>query len=200
MTTRQPSITDAINFDDALEFSYSAYHAEAIDYLCLFRSAALTLKAYFFDAGSNDQVIVPHNHRYSFDTRVVAGQLVEHKYGASYAPFGEDLTRWRYDCIVDGGTGFSEESPERLCLRSWRRHCAGSGYFNAAHSDIHTLTKVQPGTILLLTQYADQGPAHTFGWSNTPPACADKYRRMERADVARFAERLDAAMRAGGAT
>jgi hypothetical protein len=191
MQTRQPTIGEAINLEHALEFSYSSYHAEAISYLCLFRSTGVTLKAYFFDEGSNDSVVVPHTHRYDFDTRVVAGWLTEVRY-AEYA--GEVTTRWRYDCIADGGKGFSEDIRARIQESSAEYYSAGESYQNRAHADIHTLREVKPGTILLLAQYADKSPAHTYGWSDTRPACEDKYEKMGVREVLQRIDQLQSAL------
>lgn len=188
MTTRQPTIFDAINMHDALEFSYGDYHADKLDYLCLFRSTGLTVKAYFVDGGSNDDILCPHNHRYDFTTRVVHGSLEEVQYARGHSPRALALTRYRYDCIADGGVGFEAEGSDYLRPLSPKTYLPGDTYSNFAHTSIHTLRKIVPGTILLLTQYADVGVPYTFGWGTQAPVC--EYRKMERAEVLRRVEQL----------
>jgi hypothetical protein len=195
--TRQPTILDALNMEHALEFSYRAHHAECLDYLCLFRSTGLTLKAYFFDEGSADDVVVPHNHRYDFDTRVVRGSLCEQRfYTAQSGMECNRFLRWSFNTPVDGGVGF--HAPEYSYLypedQVKKRHSAGESYFNRAHADIHTLTAVEPGTILLITQFADRSPWTTFAWSDIKPRTAGLYDKMTRAQVIARAEQLQKAM------
>lgn len=196
MPTRQQSLIDAINWDHAREFSYAAHHNEALDYVCLFRSVGLTLKAYFFDDGCKGEAAVPHTHRYDFDTRVLAGSVHETRFSPSGEPPFE-YEGFRYDCIVEGGSGFTSLGPAPLRIESITRYEDGDVYTNRAHNDIHTLGDVEPGTIILLTQYADVGPKTTYGWSkNGPPNMDGIYRPMDGATLKRRVERLRAVLEA----
>lgn len=197
MTTRQPTILDAINIEHALEFSYTDYHAVGVNYLCLFRSTGVTLKAYFFDAGSNDDILCPHNHRYDFESRVLWGSLEEVQYvrGPQKRMPHLKLNRYRYDCIAEGGVGFEEEAPSILTELTHKTYLPGDSYSNYAHTSIHTLRKIVPGTVLLLMQFADVGVPYTFGWGTQEPVC--EYRKMERAEVLRRVELLHAVLSNG---
>lgn len=196
--TRQPSVLDALNIEHAREFSYAAHHSSAIDYLCLFRSAALTLKAYFFDRGQNDSVAVPHTHRYDFDTRVVAGALTEVRYRTRGSHGSWTSTRrFAYLPIVDGG-GFTDAGEDRISEVSRALYRAGQTYSNRAHLDIHTLRDVSPGTILIITQYADDTDGHTYAWSCETPRTEGLYRRMSEREIRLRAEQLHAVLQSGG--
>ncbi len=193
--TRQPSILDAINFEHALEFSYNDYHSQKLDYLCLFRSKLLTFKAYFFDEGSVDDLIVPHNHRYSFDTHVLAGQLDEVRYISNLRLEGlrsRLYSKYMYESPLDGGSGFWSKGNQWLTSES-TRYYPGQGYHNRAHEDIHTLQNVLPGTILLVTQYQDVEPSGTFAWSTDSkrPSTEGLYNKMRPADVLRRIDQLE---------
>jgi hypothetical protein len=193
VTTRQPSILDALNMEHALEFSYRCYHSEKLDYLCVFRSTHLTIKAYFFDEGSNDEVVVPHTHRYDFDTRVVRGSLAEARYsgdidhGIEYTPL--DYQHGRGFEVIGGCRSFLAHE-----LKVYR---AGQSYSNRAHEDIHTLLRVEPGTVLLLNQYQDKGRANTTAFSRKGrplPTTTGLYERMTRGQVMARADQLQTAL------
>lgn len=198
MGTRQQRLPAAINMDHAREFSYQAHHTEGLDYLCLFRSVGLTLKAYFFDDAIEGEVAVPHTHRYDFDTRVLAGSVYELRFEErGRAPYVYE--KYHYDCIVEGGTGFTSTGLAPLQCSSRRQYIAGDCYSNRAHADIHTLSDVTPGTIILLNQYADRGQATTYGWSkNGPPNMAGIYRKMDESALRRRVEQLQAVLEGGG--
>ena len=201
--TRQPSIGDAINREHALEFSYADYHDPGLDYLCLFRSTGLTLKAYFIDDGSKGDILIPHNHRYSFDSRIIAGSLVETQYVESLTKpcflVADQVMKYRYDCIADGGAGYDEATEVWLMKTStsrYTRYAAGvdGAYNNYAHKNIHTLSEIDPGTIILLTQYADEGSRYSYGYGHKFPECV--YRKMSPRDVEIRIEQLHEAMKA----
>jgi hypothetical protein len=54
--------------------SFRNFHAKGLDYLCLHRSEALTIKAYFYAGEAGSEVVCPHDHRYPFSTHIVAGE------------------------------------------------------------------------------------------------------------------------------
>lgn len=214
---RQPSLREAINLEHALEFSYRSHHSAKLDYLCLFRSTALTIKAYFFDEGSDDAVVVPHTHRYDFETHVLCGQLVEARFAelplhftgteqstvVGVAGFQHErpttalrYMRWAYRPVVEGG-GFSGTDWCALAQLSLTEYRKGGSYRNRAHLDVHTLLDVMPGTVLLLTQYADVGPATTVAYSlgARRPETDGLYERMTRAQVESRIDRLQTVMK-----
>jgi hypothetical protein len=137
----------------AAENSVINHHVNGMDYLCLHRCSALTVKLYFIDPsnialGSNAYLVTPHTHRYSFESTVLAGRL-QHltfrecggsRYDASeYSP----ETRTRY------GTGDCD-----LEIRARDLHEMGSDYW-CGTSDIHTLIVPDDPVLLGLVQFAD---------------------------------------------
>lgn len=142
--------------------SYRNYHTEGLDYLCLLRSPALTVKAYFFreDLATNGRgwMVWPHNHRYAFEHLTLCGVIRHFRFRVSTGREAPLDPWWLHlynpevraatpvmQCEVEGG------APEIL----------GPGmHFRMEPDVIHTLT-VDPGfsAIALQLQYADQrGP------------------------------------------
>lgn len=74
-----------VHLDEILAHSFTDFHAKGLDYLCLLRSPEITVKAYFFegDVASAPEVVVPHDHRYCFNTRVLGRCYTSHssRYG-----------------------------------------------------------------------------------------------------------------------
>lgn len=194
MTTRRQGIADAINWEHAKEFSYREHVAQGLDYLCLFRSEQLTIKAYFWDDGCIPKFVVPHNHRYDFDSRLVCGSLREIKY-MEHADFGERINRYKYDCIVDGGRGFFGPVLVNLVELSNRSYGPRDAWSNKAHVDIHTLAAIEPGTILLQTQYADKPPMRTLAWAHEIPNTDNVYRPMDEERIEMRVSQLQEALR-----
>ena len=167
--------------------SFRNFHAKGLDYLCLKRTANLTLKAYFYsrpdDAGS--EVVCPHDHRYPFVTKVLTGKSGHLRYlepppwiaaGLIYQCFN-----WRTP--LNGGEGFEWSREARLQCVEHETHRAGDSYF-CQPDDIHTITIQEPDTVLLLYQLADRLPidcaTSTFvpGSSSEPPSLAGLYDKM----------------------
>ena len=73
---------DTLDVDEVKSNSFKDFHAKGLDYICLFRSPELTLKAYFFSEGMESQkvgeVVSPHDHRYNFFTQCYSGRIENH--------------------------------------------------------------------------------------------------------------------------
>lgn len=202
--TRQPTVLDSINLQDAQEFSRVGHRSEAVDYLCLFRSTGLTIKVYFFDDGVETDIVVPHTHRYDFTARVVCGHVREVRY--SYADPDEPgsfvTSRWVYNSPVEGGNGFElDVDDDHIVMSANRIYVPGGVYTGVAHSSIHTLTQVFPGTIVMVYQYADVGADHMHAWSAEKPKIEGSLgRKMSAEEVLKRARQLQRALDPENAT
>src|SRR6185312_12218927 len=105
-------ITDAM-MAHLLANSYRNYHAKGLDYLCLRRSAELTLKIYFFDnpAHETSDVVCPHDHRYDSNTAVIRGGAINVIWrpangGAKDMNAAKRFDAFRWYTPLNGGRGF----------------------------------------------------------------------------------------------
>lgn len=149
-----------MTFEEILANSYQDFHTKGFDYLCVKRTPAHTVKLYFFDSEASDlpEVVAPHNHRYSFVTRVLAGSVDNIRYersGHQGRP-GRLYERFDYMTPLNGGDGFTWTDTERLVWYRRDTYRPGSVHSHEPR-DVHTI-KVNPGTILMLHQYEDELP------------------------------------------
>lgn len=169
----KPQITEGM-MQHLLVHSYRNYHAKGLDYLCLQRSEHLTLKVYFFDnpAFEAGEVVCPHDHRYNFSTTVIRGSATNQL----WAPLAKvqvkpsaDLhfDRFRWYTPLNGGRGFQHDGVAALKLDSAIAYGPGATYMSS-HATLHTLAKVQPGTILVLEQGRDLLPADAPTYTYVP--------------------------------
>lgn len=144
--------------EDMAANSYRNFHARGLDYLCLFRSPELTRKVYFFDGDVRKlpEVVMPHDHRYAFTTRVLSGQVANRFYARDVRG-GEVFERFDYMTPLNGGDGFIWKETVSLRCTFDRTYAAGEHYHCQA-SDIHTIQVHSEGSVILLDQYADDVP------------------------------------------
>lgn len=147
-----------IDLDEVLENSYRDFHVKGFDYLCLKRSPDETIKVYFFDGdvSRSPEVVIPHDHRYAFQSDILSGRCVNRKYVR--APIGSFASkvyeRFDYLTPLNGGSGFTWR--EACALREFDNfeYRAGDGYRMGAEG-IHTIQITAPETVLCLHQFAD---------------------------------------------
>lgn len=175
--------------------SYRNFHVKGFDYLCLKRSPELTRKVYFFGDNLADlpEIVMPHDHRYAFNTAVIAGSLINHTYAPSY--YGPVFDYFRFLTPLNGGDGF--EWAGEVMLRRSTSHRYGKGQsYCSFRSDIHTLQVLRPDTIIMLDQYEDAVPvgvptsAYRLAGSRTPPNLDGLYDRMDPDHALRLLARL----------
>ncbi len=144
----------AIDLDHAVENSFRDYHVKGFDYLCVRRSPTETVKLYFFDGDITrlPEVVNPHDHRYDFDTWVLAGAS-ENVWFAEDSR-GQVFNRFRYRTPLNGGDGFSFAGETRLAETDRLRREAGGHYFMRA-DELHTIRIVENETVLMLRQRED---------------------------------------------
>ena len=187
------------DLDTVVANSFFDFHSKGMDYVCLKRTDALTIKAYFFDEDSFKdaaEVVNPHNHRYDFQTQVLAGQLIDFRFEVrDFAPLREDpYQQFSWHTPLNGGTGFQWWRSCWLEQIAMRRVRAGHHLFSPAETN-HTI-KVDRETVLLLYQFADKIPHHwatnTYvkGYDKEPPSINDLYRKPSTDEVVKRLKHL----------
>lgn len=156
-------MTDAqsVNLDEVLANSYRDFHVKGFDYLCLKRTPTETIKAYFFDGdvAHLPEVVIPHDHRYAFSTKVLAGQSRNRRYlrGLRGLADARPFEAFNYLTPLNGGDGFSWSHTDWLMEVEDTPYLVGETYDQRA-DEIHTIQITGQGTILLLKQGADVVP------------------------------------------
>ena len=115
----------------------------------------LTVKLYFCDTYVENlsEVVSPHDHRYDFDTFVVAGEYTDFTYREDAN--GEVFERFEYRTPMLGGDGFTWSNESRLAVSDEYTMKAGDLFSHQAEN-IHTIRINQAGTVLCLMQYSDR--------------------------------------------
>lgn len=156
--------TEKLLEETILPNSYRNFHAKGFDYLCLKRTPELTLKAYFFegDVSKLPEVVMPHDHRYAFQTYCLSGAV--RNWGFESPDGGRDyecasrMDAFAYLTPLNGGDGFTWIAEVELakfadCYRS------RGGSYRLERDDLHTIQIAADQTVLLLAQFADEiGP------------------------------------------
>lgn len=145
----------------AAEHSFENYHARGLDYLCLFRTGRMTVKAYFVRrerlADPNGLIVWPHTHRYAFESWVL-GEIDHHTYltersefvvreNAKYSPVVVYDYTAEDRALVPVGRSYLREHTETLM---------SGAYFRLTEDDVHSISLGDsPRAVLLQIQYAD---------------------------------------------
>lgn len=170
-----------IAVDHVVAHSYRDFHAKGVDYICLKRSPAETLKLYFLDGDVSKlpEVVLPHDHRYDFSTYVVAGEMenVWYREGCH----GKLFQRFKYRTPLNGGSGFTYD--HGIHLAETRRTKFGPGdCYLMAFWQIHTIKMLANETVLFLRQYDDridlETPSHTYSENGQAPSLDGLYNRF----------------------
>jgi hypothetical protein len=139
-----------------LDNSFKDFHVKGFDYICLKRSWERTDKFYFFEGevAQAPEVVHPHDHRYDFISKVLAGRVTNFHY--VYDPDGEPIEEFAYRTPLLGGNGFTWKQSTRLKRTRANDYSWGQMYW-MAHTDFHTI-RVTPSTVLHLVQFHDMVP------------------------------------------
>ena len=170
----------------ALDNSYRNFHAKGMEYICLKRSPKLTVKLYVFDGDVSKlpEVVNPHDHRYPFDTAVVAGSMQNMLYRPGES--GEVFQTFDYMTPLNGGNGFTWR--EERALEEYNRQTLhrGQSYLMDA-AGIHTIRMLEDQTVLVLRQYEDvvplDQPTLTFTHEKEPPSLSGLYERWTEGEL-----------------
>lgn len=175
----------SVQLEEVLRNSYCDFHAKGLDYLCLGRTAEQVHKVYFFDERQlNPEVVNPHDHRYDFTTRVLAGELVNWRYEETDLndPHGVVHERFAWMSPLIGGNGFTWDSFRRIAQKSAELYSAGMSHSHMA-DELHTIGIAKAGTVVEITQGFDvvplDQPTYTYTKSLEPPFLSGLYRDME---------------------
>lgn len=139
--------------------SFKDFHAKGLDYICLVRTPQLTRKVYFLngDVTKVPEVVNPHDHRYAFQTRVLAGAMLDHTYSPTCGEMGDVYQKFDYRTPLNGGNGFTYVEEVKLFKRSSEKAERGQRLWRDADT-IHTIQMLQDQTVLLLDQFEDTVP------------------------------------------
>ncbi len=172
----------------ALRHSFRDFHVKGLHYVSLPMARGPGFKkVYFFenDAATDGPLVMPHDHRYNFGTKVLAGQLENVLY-KPVSKRGMRFNRFSYRTPLNGGDGFTWESEVLLGVQSRNLYKAGEKY-GSMHSQIHTLANIKAGTILVLAQYPDvlplDVPTTAYAVEREPPSLSGLYSKMDGNEI-----------------
>lgn len=166
--------------------SYKNFHAKGFHYLCLYRSPELTRKVYIAEDHVTEmpEVVNPHDHRYNFRTEVLAGSVTNLLYttppkdGFAQRRFTSAgvFQHFDYRTPLLGGNGFTWRGETELGVLSEHTYTPTRAYLMNEY-ELHTIRINQPGTVLLLDQYADvvadDAPTSTYFPDTNAPDLTD---------------------------
>lgn len=147
-----------LDLSEAVRHSCMDHHVRGLHYLCLQRRPDLTIKLYVTDPyqishDHNGFLLNPHDHRYSFHSFVLNGDMENVTFHED-CPDGKNGQWDRMQWHAEAKT-FSLVHPTFLRVESVKRYGVGDGYFLEPH-ELHTIrVNKHRHTALLLFQYAD---------------------------------------------
>lgn len=165
-----------VSLRSVLDNSFKNFHARGLDYICLHRSADYTLKLYYLngDVAKLPEAVNPHDHRYSFQTKVLAGELADFCWRQTDT--GESFEMFHWDTPLNGGDGFSWADRVDLTVTETAMVETG-GVLRRSHDAIHTIRPLSDQTVLMLEQFEDVvpvgQPTRTFIRSDGPAKAPD---------------------------
>lgn len=173
-----------VRLSEIVEHSFKDYHARGVHYLCLSRTPKLTTKLYLFDEGIKPTALVfPHDHRYHFQTWVIAGEVGNVWYYESPHPTlakaFDPYHRFRWATVLKGGKGFSYDGETQLAEANYTTYGQFSTYMMKPE-EIHTLKILRPETALLILQgpSISTKPTRTFCFDKEPPSLDGLYSKF----------------------
>ena len=186
-------VTRYFDIDAMVRNSVKNMHQKGMHYINLHREDDYTVKLYFFDGDVSrlPEVVSPHDHRYSFRTRVVTGSVSNFIFEES--PLGEVYNQFDFLTPMLGGNGFTFNRETRLLELERRTYRKGAGYYMGAE-EYHTIKIEASGTILELTQYEDEvpvgSPTSTFFRGDAPSLDNGLYESFTADELTMFMCRL----------
>ena len=178
--------------DHMIENSYQNFHVKGFDYLCLKRSPHLTEKVYFFDGdvAKLPEVVNPHDHRYNFETTVLAGEMSD----ISYRLLNEERKKKPGPGVVMPYHQFNWYSPlnggegavyvRDVFLYEIRHiNLRPGNCLRTNATNIHTIRIHTDQCVIKLKQYSDiipyDRPTRLFMNEKKPPDLNGLYERMD---------------------
>ena len=174
-----------LDIDAVLENSFKNFHTKGFDYICLKRSAAYTQKLYFFDGDASKlpEVVNPHDHRYDFTTKCIAGEVENIIYEEDQER-GNTFQVYKYFTPLNRGKGFKWAGETRLTEKSRESYKPGDNYF-MTHDQLHTIRMVKNETVIMLGQFEDVVPVGepTRTFAQTMPSLEGLYDRFTADEI-----------------
>jgi hypothetical protein len=157
-----------LNPQTVAEHSCFDHHVVGMDYLCLHRSDKLTVKLYFIDpkhinAPAGDDLVIPHTHRYAFESTVLAGKLGHMQFEECGATDhnAEEVERFTYVPEAKTRIGGLQAHIRLIQSVDHRSHLNPSYWCDT--KTIHTLAVPREQVLLGLVQFADTVPtSHVY--------------------------------------
>lgn len=142
----------AMNIETIAENSFFNFHAKGLDYICLRRDPGGETHKLYFLPENRDGIVAPHNHRYDFQTQLLAGEVEDVRYTQDHLmEQGDQYFEHEWYTPLSGGYGASPYSePVRLRRKtSVVASRPGDTWHTKAHR-IHTLRPLKPSVIFLI--------------------------------------------------
>ncbi len=181
-----------VDVAEAAKHSVLDHHVPGLDYLCLHRSLRLTVKVYLMDPERlrpqcEGYLVHPHDHRYAFDTHVLAGFVTHTTFQVGRGGAGSC-----YAYLPTAHSFVPSAEQYELTARSTSTYVPGESY-HVAVPTVHTIEvpRERP-TCLLLLQYADEHDQATrcFSWFGAPVVQPGCYRSPSLGETAALVERV----------
>lgn len=180
---------------DVADNSFENYHAFGVSYLCLHRSAALTVKVYFFspdtERNSYGWLVWPHNHRYEFESFTLLGEVKNLWFEVSEVEKRQPF--WLHSYLAED----RKATPVLpIGLKTIANDTIGEGEsFKMGIGDIHTLALPagHKETIVAQLQYHDRTDRTVMISPEKAPQCGERlelYAKMPPARCYDRAQRL----------
>lgn len=189
------------DIDTIIKHSFKDYHVKGFDYLCLHRSEDITIKLYLFDGdvAKASEVVNPHDHRYNFQTLVLAGTLVNLIFVPTRDVSYPEYATFAYRTPLNGGNGFSEVGRNFLRLSHSTKY-SKTRFCTSRHDQLHTIRVGSSQTALLLYQGPDvlgmREPTTTYVPPGKPaPSLSGLYNRFTRDEIRDRIAKLSRIMR-----
>lgn len=195
-------LISTINPDFSRRNSFEGYHTKGLDYLCLFRSPRLTVKAYLtdpweftgtdlgmmdIDGWDGTGVVNPHDHLYPFTQFLIAGEATNVRFSRSTnATYQRQFMLRQWDPVKrqmigdEVETALEVEDVQRLTM-------PGDAYY-LGRGAVHTISLPRGQRNILVTlqqQSSHERPGSVFYRPGRPPyVTPDLYRPMGAAKFA----------------
>lgn len=194
------NLLGSIDWDRAVEDSYTHFHVRGLSYLNLLRTGRLTVKLYTFDhvqLNAQGYLAHPHTHGYNFTHRTMIGDITNHKFAIAY---GNDWDMYSFMTPLNGGAGLTKMVPCGLEAVG-KELCGPHQSYYLDHSEIHTISTTDDYAAAMLIQFHDVAPGSPtvmFAPADESPNCSNGlYQRMNASDGRQMIEQYNDMLEGG---
>lgn len=189
------NLLQTLDYDEAVKHSYKDYHTKGLNYLCLHRNLALTIKLYYFREGeyknnADNMLVNPHNHAYNFSTYCLFGTACNYNFEKIEGKGWHEL-EYATPLNPNGKeTKMVGECDLRMVKRDklWQ-----NDNYTLHHDKIHSISvSAQQNTCLLLFQHADvpKWTTSLFMRKPEPPDLRGLYNRFTASELRDLVQEL----------